>query len=106
MIALKSAILRTFWEGPKIGLPDGLQPGPGKPHESAYFYGLYSIVLISLMMIALRSINIMLMHTCNMYKIIKNDVFSAPPQARAPAGDPLYFARPRTHADFSDFLML
>ena len=99
-------ILRTFWEGAKIGLPDGLQPGPGKPHESAYFYDLYSIVLLSLMMIALRSINVMITHMYNMYKIIKNGVFSALAQARAPAGDPLYFARPRTHADFIDFLML
>ena len=57
-------------------------------------------------MIALCSINVMMTHMYNMYKIIKNVVFSAPPQARAPAGDPLYFARPRTHADFSDFLML
>jgi len=57
-------------------------------------------------MIALRSINVMMMHMYNMYKIIKNAVFSAPPQARAPAGDPLYFARPRTHVDFIDFLML
>jgi len=99
-------ILGTFWEGAKIGLRDGLQPGPGKPHESAYFYDLYSIVLISLMMIALRSINVMMMHMYNMYKIIKNGVFSAPPQARAPAGGPLYFARPRPHVDFIDFLML
>jgi len=99
-------ILGTFWEGPKIGLPDGLQPGPEKHHESAYFYDLYSIVLISLMMIALRSTNVMMMHICNMYKIIKNGVFLAPPQARAPAGDPLHFARPRAHVDFIDFLML
>ena len=99
-------ILGAFWEGPKIGLSGGLQPGPEKSHESAYFYGLYSIVLISLMMIALRSINIMSMHMYNMYKIIKNGVFSAPPQARPPAGDPQYFTRPRTHVDFIDFLML